>query len=174
MSHWETRGKSDEWYTPAFIFEALGCQFDLDVAAPLFGLGAHVPADRFIADDSLECEWVGFIWMNPPFGGRNGLEPWLEKFFDHGNGIALTPDRTSTAWFQAAARRAELMLFMPKVKFQRPDGSIGTKPSNGTVLMAIGNRGVTALRRASHLGLLMSAFSHSKAPAVRPEGEPVA
>jgi hypothetical protein len=33
MSHWETEGASDEWFTPAYIFEALGCVFDVDVAA---------------------------------------------------------------------------------------------------------------------------------------------
>jgi hypothetical protein len=38
--------------------------------------------------------------MNPPFGGRNGLAPWLDKFFANGNGIALTPDRTSAPWWQ--------------------------------------------------------------------------
>ena len=38
--------------------------------------------------------WAGFVWMNAPFGARNGLEPWLAKFFAHNNGIALVPDRT--------------------------------------------------------------------------------
>jgi len=33
MSHWEAAGKSSEWYTPKYIFDALGCTFDLDVAA---------------------------------------------------------------------------------------------------------------------------------------------
>ena len=34
MGVWESPGKSDEWYTPAYIFDALGAVFDLDVAAP--------------------------------------------------------------------------------------------------------------------------------------------
>jgi hypothetical protein len=25
--------------------------------------------------------------MNPPFGKRNGLVPWLEKFFTHGKAL---------------------------------------------------------------------------------------
>lgn len=33
MSH-ERRGKSDEWYTPKYVFDALGVVFDLDVAHP--------------------------------------------------------------------------------------------------------------------------------------------
>lgn len=43
MSVWESSGKSDEWYTPAFIFEALGERFDLDVASP--PRATHVPCD---------------------------------------------------------------------------------------------------------------------------------
>ncbi len=91
--------------------------------------------------------------MNPPFGGRNGIAPWLDRFFDHGNGIALSPDRTSAPWFFDAWRQADLVLFTPKIKFLRPDGSAGKSPSNGTALMAAGDRGVAALQRAARKGL---------------------
>lgn len=152
MGHWETPGASDEWWTPAYIFDALGCQFDMDVAAPADG-PLHVPTDLWLAEGGLDNPWFGFVWMNPPFGGRNSLSPWLTKFFDHGNGIALTPDRTSTPWFREAWPRAELVLFMPKVKFIRPDGSPGKSPSNGTTLWAVGKQGYAALRRGAKNGL---------------------
>lgn len=152
MSHWETAGASDEWYTPKYIFDALGCEFDLDVAAPELG-APYVPCRSWLSHDSLDSEWVGYIWMNPPFGGRNGLEPWLAKFFAHGNGIALTPDRTSAPWFQDAARKADAMLFMPKVRFIRPDGSEGKSPSNGTALFAAGYEAKMCLLRAEKNGL---------------------
>lgn len=154
MSHWERAGKSNEWYTPKFIFDELGCKFDLDVAAPNDG-PRHVPALKWFSTDSLSKDWSGFVWMNPPFEGRNGLEPWLNKFVNHGNGIALTPDRTSAPWFQKFALRMDILLFMPKVKFERPDGTLGRSPSNGTCLMAIGQRGNLALRRATSLGVPM-------------------
>lgn len=158
MSHWESTGKSSEWYTPAWIFDALGCDFSMDVAAPPNGKGTHVPARRFIYDSGVECgltaPWVGFVWMNPPYGGRNGIEPWLSRFFRHGNGIALTPDRTSAPWFQTWAPHATSILFLPKVKFERPDGTIGRSPSNGTALMASGAKGHGALMLARHLGFL--------------------
>lgn len=148
MSHWETSGASDEWWTPAFVFDALGETFDLDVAAP--ASGGLVPArQRFSQiDDGLRCNWRKFIWMNAPFGGRNGLVPWLDKFFAHGNGIALTPDRTSAPWFQDAWGKADAVLFTRKIRFLRPDGSEGKSPSNGTALFASGERAVAALRRA--------------------------
>lgn len=154
MSHWEGPGKSNEWYTPQYIFDALECRFDCDVANSM-GSNSLVPAGSFIICNSLHDDWSkrGFIWMNPPFGGRNGIAPWLDKFFAHGNGIALTPDRTSAPWFQEAARKADAILFIPKVRFLRPDGSEGKSPSNGTALFAAGPIGHTALLNAQSNGL---------------------
>lgn len=152
MSSWEASGASDEWYTPAYVFDALGCRFDLDVAHPR--MPTHVPATRVIVEGSLEQEWSGFVWMNPPFGGRMGLVPWLEKFFKHGDGIALTPDRTSAPWWQWAAKRADAVLFVDgKIKFIRPDGSVGKSPGTGTTLFAAGQRAVRALKDAEQSGL---------------------
>ena len=153
MAHWETPGASDEWYTPAYVFEALGERFDLDVAAPENFSLTHVPAGEWLFHDSLNWSWFGFVWMNAPFGGRNSLAPWLDKFFEHGNGIALVPDRTSAPWFQKAWRKADLALFTPKIRFIRPDGSTGNSPSNGTTLFAAGHRAEVALRRAAERGL---------------------
>lgn len=157
MSHWETSGASDEWYTPAYIFEALGCHFDMDVANSFHTKG-NVPADLYLVKNSLQQEWRGFIWMNPPFGGRNALVPWLDKFFDHGNGIALTPDRTSAQWWQVAAIKADAVLFVSgKIKFERPDGSVGKSPSTGTTLFASGSKAVEILKNAgkNFLGISM-------------------
>lgn len=153
MSHWERPGQSDEWYTPKYVFDALGCTFDQDVAAPLFG-PKYVPTGEWLHTQSLESRWYGFVWMNPPFGGRNGLVPWLDKFFVHGNGVALVPDRTSAPWWQAAARKSDALLFVsPKIKFEKPDGTTGDSPGTGTCLMAAGGRGVQALNRAAGKGL---------------------
>jgi len=156
MSIWEPSiGASDEWYTPKYIFDAMGARFTLDVAAPEGG-APHVPAIDHItkAQNGLEMPWEGFVWMNPPFGGRNGLVPWLDRFFAHGDGIALTTDRTSAPWWQDAARRSDLILFTAgKVKFERPDGSIGNAPGNGTTLFAVGDCAIWALHRAAVNGL---------------------
>lgn len=154
MGQWENQtGATDEWYTPAYIFQALGERFDLDVAAPPQG-GPHVPCDRWISESSLLLAWNGFVWMNPPFGGRNGIEPWLDRFFSHGNGIALMTDRTSAGWFQVAAKQSDAILFTAKkVRFHRPDGSLGVAPANGTAIMAAGERAKLALLRADAAGL---------------------
>jgi hypothetical protein len=156
MGYWDAPGASDEWYTPKYVFDAMGVRFDADVAAPELGQ-IFTPTDKWYYAGALEKKWSGFIWMNPPFGGRNGIVPWLDKFFAHGNGVALTPDRTSAPWWQAAARKADAVLFIAgKVKFIRPDGSLGKSPSNGTTLLASGPQGVQALvnAEAASLGFL--------------------
>ena len=56
-------------------------------------------------------QWHGTVFMNPPFGGRNGHVPWLERFLDHGDGIAIVRAYTSAGWFHDFAVRAETMLF---------------------------------------------------------------
>lgn len=129
----------------------LDVEFDLDPAHPP-GPSA-VPAYNTYSSEGLERPWFGFVWLNPPFGGRNALEPWLDKFFDHGQGIALTPDRTSAPWFRKAWGRAHRVLFLPKVRFLRPDGTPGVSPPNGTALWAAGDKASAALGRAARNGL---------------------
>lgn len=151
MGYWDTPGRSDEWYTPPSVFSALECSFDMDPAPPRYGIG-HVPANARLEGDGLMMPWAGFVWLNPPFGGRNGIEPWLDRFFAHGDGIVLTPDRTSALWFWRAWTKSDLVLFTRKIKFLRPDGSEGISPSNGTALMAVGDRGCAALRCSANNG----------------------
>lgn len=154
MSAWEESGKSSEWYTPPEIFDALNCEFNYDVASPFDRTHCCVPANDFIHENSLNVEWTGFVWMNPPFGGRNGITPWLNKIILHGNGIALTPDRTSAPWWQYTAGNASATLFINgKVKFIRPDGSRGKSPSTGTTLFAFGQAAAEILIAAKKLGI---------------------
>ncbi len=154
---------SDDWYTPKYIFDALGVTFDLDVAAPIEG-PRYVPARTFITErtDGLHANWQGymgidhapFVWMNPPYGHQRTKRNWLQKFVENQNGIALMPDRTSAPWFQEFVPHMDMLLFTNgKIKFERPDGSIGEQPGNGTCLMAIGTEGTIALRNADRAGL---------------------
>jgi hypothetical protein len=154
--HEQCVGATDEWYTPPHVFEKLACRFDLDVASPGGFFTPWIPADGFLTIDheSLTYPWEGFIWMNPPFGGRGAIEPWLNKFFGHGYGIALTPDRTSAPWWQRQVQKADAVLFVaPKLKFIGANGKPGKSPAQGTTLFAAGIRAVEALTRAASAGL---------------------
>jgi DNA N-6-adenine-methyltransferase (Dam) len=152
--HENSIGESDNWYTPPEIFEALGLMFDLDPCSP--GVGHWVPARMIYTkeDDGLAQPWFGLVFMNPPFGGRNGHVPWLRKFFAHGDGVAIVRAYTSSAWWHAEMHKAELLLFPKgKTKFIRPDGSIGKCPGHGIVLIGAGAVACDALK-ASGLGMI--------------------
>ena len=132
-------GATDDWYTPRDIFDALGLIFDLDPCSP--GPAHWVPAREIYTkeDDGLVQPWSGTVFMNPPFGRRNGHVPWLRKFLAHGDGVAIVRAYTSSAWFHQWAVKAQTMCFpRGKTKFIRPDGSIGRAPGHGVVLLGMG------------------------------------
>jgi DNA N-6-adenine-methyltransferase (Dam) len=156
-------GETSEWYTPPEIFAALRLTFDLDPCSP--GPGHWVPAKKIYTkeDDGLAQPWHGFVFMNPPFGGRNGHVVWLRKFFAHGNGIAIVRAYTSSAWWHAEMPKAEMILFpRGKTKFIRPDGSIGKCPGHGIVLVGMGVVACEALRRC-RLGMIWNRRAPSAA-----------
>lgn len=170
--HEQCVGASDEWYTPPHIFEALAARFDMDVASPGARVTPWIPASHFIERDSLSLPWAGFVWMNAPFGARNGLVPWLRKFVDHGDGIALVPDRTSAPWWQEFAPMMDAILFVtPKIKFVSGDGRANRSPAQGTSLMAIGTQGVAALKRAAGKIGVLAHCPPLAPPDTRAEGE---
>lgn len=153
-THEQCLGATDEWYTPPHVFQAMRATFLMDVSSPGRKVTPWIPAGHFLTARSLTREWQGFIWMNPPFGGRNGLLPWLEKFCQHGNGVCLVPDRTSAPWWQQFAPRMDVILFVtPKIKFIGADGQPGKSPAQGTCLMAMGRLGISALQNAADNGL---------------------
>lgn len=156
--HEPSIGKSDDWYTPREIFDALRLTFDLDPCSP--GAGHWVPARKVytIDDDGLAQPWEGLVFMNPPFGGRNGHVPWLEKFLAHANGIGVVRAYTSSKWFHDHAIKADLILApRGKTKFIRPDGSIGKSPGHGVVLLGMGTVACDALK-ASGLGVCLKVY----------------
>jgi hypothetical protein len=144
--HEPSVGETSEWFTPPEIFTALGLTFDLDPCSP--GPGHWVPARQIYteANDGLRQPWHGLVFMNPPFGDRFGHVPWLEKFLDYGNGVAIVRAYTSSSWWHELMPRAEMILFPKgKTKFIRPDGSIGTAPGHGIVLIGMGEIACAAL-----------------------------
>jgi hypothetical protein len=93
--------------------------------------------------------------MNPPFGHQSTKRAWLQRFVDHGNGIALLPDRSSAPWFQEFVPHCDAYLSVsPKIKFEREDGSLGESPGTGTVLLASGPRAESILIGAACLGMV--------------------
>ena len=109
--------------------------------------------------------------MNPPFGGRNGHVPWLTRFLDHRNGIAIVRAYTSAGWFHEHVVRAESILFPKgKTKFLRPADDnelqvgkgpyiVGGSPGHGVVLIGMGEVSNDALSK-SGLGIFFDRRSN--------------
>jgi len=92
----QTEVTSDDYYTPKWVFDTLDLEFDLDVASPPGG-PPFVPCKRYFTqeDDGLAQEWHGRVWMNPPYSAPR---LWIERFLEHGNGVALLPFAKSRAF----------------------------------------------------------------------------
>lgn len=146
--------KSVEWYTPAWVFDALGLTFDLDPASPHDHETAVPAATKYtVFDDGLKKPWFGRVWMNPPYGPSTGM--WVKRMAQHGNGIALVFSRTDASWCQEAMRSADAMLFVSgRVEFVPGNENKHKKArcGAGTVLFAWGDECAQALRRLSSKG----------------------
>lgn len=151
--------EGDEWYTPSWIFAALGVEFDLDPCSP----GAPpstVPAKRHLTkqDNGLTAPWSGSVWVNPPFSSKR---PWYERLAKHGDGIALMPARTETADLQEYMAAANVLLFLRgRIYFERGhrpggngSGGVTTTPPFGIVLCAYGKAMSEALIKSKLIGL---------------------
>lgn len=137
---------ADDWYTPKWVFDQLNVEFDLDVCSPVGGTGL-VPATKFYTeeDDALVQPWNGFVWMNPPYSKPT---PFVNKFIEHGNGIALVPFSKSN-WFAKLWTQAHsLVALPPNIKFVRPDGS-HKQIFMQCVLAGMGTKATSALVRSN-------------------------
>lgn len=135
---------TDVWLTPPHILEALG-EFDLDPCASLDRPWDTAKNHFTIKDDGLAQEWSGRVWCNPPYGP--GMAPFLEKVVEHGNATVLIFARTETkAFFDYVWDHADAILFIKgRLRFHKPDGTVGGTAGSPSVLIAYGENNVKAL-----------------------------
>lgn len=153
-SHQSAKMKNDEWLTPPEIIKSLGV-FDLDPCAPVVRPWNTATHHYSVRDDGLNQDWLGRVWLNPPFG-REAVK-WLRKMVAHGNGIALIPARTETAMFyETVWGAADAILFMQgRPHFHYVDGTRAPANSGAPIcLVAYGVANVVALA-ASGLGIVL-------------------
>ena len=141
---------SDDYYTPKWVFDALGLQFDIDVASPVGGI-SWIPAKRYFTqyDDGLAQDWGGSkVWMNPPYSKP---APWIDKWLENGNGVCLLAASRSYSFLSLWAN-CDALLFLPLLKFVTGMGK-QAGIYMPTVLAAIGAENVVALK-ASGIGFV--------------------
>ena len=131
----------DEYYTPEWVFDKLGLQFDLDPCSPGKNKCSSTATVHYShPQNGLELEWRGRIWMNPPYSKPT---PWVDKFIEHNNGIALLPFFKSN-WFTRIWNAADGIALMPttlKFQFESKNASI----SHMCALFALGETNAKAL-----------------------------
>jgi len=144
----EIHKTSDDWYTPRWVFDALDVEFDLDVASPPGGI-PWIPVKHYYtkADDGLAQNWRGKVWMNPPYSDPT---PWVKKWVEHGEGVALIPTSTGKWMLDLWHQPAVAWLALPPMKFI---SSSTMAESKGTMpircwLIAIGDSCVEKLRKS--------------------------
>lgn len=139
---------SDERYTPQWVFDGLGLEFDLDPASPVGG-GDCVPAKHKLTshDDGLAAEWFGCVWLNPPFSAAT---PWADKFREHGHGVFLGPIANSR-WWVDLIRDASLLWLCRDFAFTHPEHA-GRHSSMPLAFVAYGAECARAVERLATSG----------------------
>lgn len=165
FTHESTYNESKEWYTPRFIFDALGIEFDLDPCSPGKDIAPWIPAKKHLTiyENGLITPWNGVVFMNPPYG--MDTPKWFRRLALHGNGIGLVFARTDTKWFHEYMPLASALCFIKgRVQFIRADeansyatGKYNPKGGCGaaSILVAFGDLAEMALRNCG-LGIVFT------------------
>jgi hypothetical protein len=138
----------NEWYTPVEYIESarnvLG-DIDLDPASSELA-NTVVKAKKIytIEDNGLIQEWMGRIWLNPPYAADLvGL--FIEKLnvevslHNVESAIVLVNNATETHWFRVLVNVSSCICFPTgRVKFWNEDGNTGA-PLQGQAIVYIGD-----------------------------------
>lgn len=163
-SHHSSSAITHVWLTPPFIIEALG-KFDLDpCSAPEPRPWATAKTHWGHEDNSLQRPWEGRVWLNPPYGPKVSIAPWLRRMADHGRGTALIFARTETQiFFETVWERATaLFFFQGRLCFYRKDGTLPRADTGGgnagapSVLVAYGSDDAEKLKHCGLRGRFIS------------------
>ena len=133
---------SDDYYTPQWLFDLLGLTFDLDVSSPPGG-PLFTPCHAYYtqADDGLAQPWNGTVFMNPPYSQP---APWVDKYLEHSNGIALLPFAKSK-WCQKLWDSDAAMVYVRAVTFVRNDTSVINQAPFSLGLWAMNDHCIAAI-----------------------------
>lgn len=154
-------GATNDWLTPPEIVKCLG-SFDLDPCASTGQPWNTAKKMIALPDDGLAVDWVGRVWLNPPYGQQ--LKQWIKRLSEHGNGIALVPSRTEVeSWFWPFIweRACGILFVRGRFHFLQPDGTRRGNCGHGSVLVAYGENNCWNLRNSGIRGAYVPLKHHA-------------
>ncbi len=147
-----------EWYTPSEYIEAarrvLGV-IDLDPASSEVA-NSVVCATKFydLESDGLSQEWIGKVWMNPPFSSRL-IGMFIDKLLSSHlvtDAVVFVNNATETRWFQSLAKESSAICFPSgRVRCWGPAKS-KSSPLQGQAILYLGDDYERFLREFSKFG----------------------
>lgn len=112
--------KTDMWATPQDFFNKLNKEFsfELDVCA----IEENAKCQKYYTPEinSLEQEWSGTCWMNPPYGRT--INKWIQKAYEESQKpnttvVCLIPARTDTRYWHDYCMKGEIRFVKGRLKF---------------------------------------------------------
>lgn len=164
--------KDTSRFTPEYIFKGLNARFDLDPCAPAVHCPSKDYCDTFYSlengQDGLTLSWPkgGFVFVNPPWQ-RGAKRRWIQKLYEHGNGIALVRSGTDASFLHDFAPAALFML-RGRVKYLLPEGETERARKGGAIggfepsqLLGYGPAAMDVLAECSLTGIYCACISRS-------------
>jgi phage N-6-adenine-methyltransferase len=151
----------DEWFTPPEYIKlarAVLGTIDLDPATHEAAQAVIKATNYFTkADNGLEQEWHGRVWLNPPYA-QPLIEDFVKKLLAERKAghvtaaIMLTHSYTDNAWFQAALKVTDAICFKRRrVKFYELEGD-EANPTQGQTFFYFGSEADKFVRTFGRIG----------------------
>ncbi len=142
--------RSNEWFTPPEYIEAARTVMEEIHLDPASSAEANqtIQAKRFwdIKTDGLAQEWMGKVWLNPPYGWINGTssqEVWSNKLIQQYQGgfieeaILLVNASPDTTWFHRLLNYP-MCFVLGRIKFEPGEGQVQSGATHGNAFVYFG------------------------------------